>query len=92
MKKIIYTSLAIATIGLSSCSLNLPVMVTDNPVGTKTGESSYKVFIFGIREFNADRSIATAAKNGGITKVATVDQKVSGKMFSTKYSTIVTGE
>lgn len=76
----------------ASCSVSGPGFVTDNAVNTKTGEASYNVWIFGIRPMDADASIRTAAKNGGITKVASVDYKVKGGLLKTTYSTIVTGE
>lgn len=75
---------------LTSCSVSTPFLTTDN-AAEKRGTASYKV-ILGIRPAVADISIKQAAKNGGITKVATVDLKVESKLFSTKYTTIVTGE
>ena len=38
-----------------------------------------------------DLSIQTAAKNGGITEVGSVDYQVYGGLFVSKYKTIVTG-
>lgn len=91
MKKAIYKLSGLALIlAMTSCSVAGPFLVTDN-AGVKTGVSSYNV-VFGFKPMNADASIATAAKNGGITKVATVDFKVEGKLFKTTYSTVVTGE
>jgi hypothetical protein len=66
-------------------------VVTDNAVGSKVGEAEtlQVLMIYG----GGDDSVAAAAKNGGITKIATVDQKVFhiGGIFG-KYTTIVTGE
>lgn len=76
---------------LTSCSMSSPGMATRNPVGNKIGVASANYFL-SIPPFKADLSIKKAAENGGITKVATVDYKVEGKIFSTTYSTIVTGE
>ena len=85
--------LAVAAITLlASCSVSGPLMITDNDVSTKRGEASYNVWIFGIRPIHADASIRTAAKNGGITKVATVDAKVRAGFLKSTYTTIVTGE
>mgnify|MGYP006084597599 FL=1 len=83
----------ISIVALTSCSVSGPLFVTDNAGGdsAKTGEASYKV-IFGFRPMNADASIATAAENGGITKVSTVDVKITGGLFKTTYTTVVTGE
>ena len=81
----------IAALVLQSCSVAAPVLVTDNAVGSKVGEAKYKV-ILGFPPMKADAGIATAAKNGGITKVATVDIKVKGGLFTQTVSTIVTGE
>lgn len=81
-----------ATAMLASCSLTLPVAATSNPVGSKVGTSSATGYL-GILFFGADASIQTAAKNGGITKISTVDIKQStilGLIYT--YETIVTGE
>lgn len=77
---------------LSSCSTSMivPVAVTDNPVGTKKGVAKATA-IFGICT-NCDVGAAKAAKNGKITKIATVDFKVKASFFKTTYETIVTGE
>lgn len=94
MKKVIKTIFAGSLLlSLASCSVSGPLFVTDNAGGkaNKTGEASYKV-ILGFMPMKADASIATAAKNGKITKVATVDQKIQGGLFVKTYSTVVTGE
>jgi predicted small lipoprotein YifL len=94
MKKIITNTLvALSLLALTSCSISGPLFITDNAGGTnaKTGESSYTI-IFGFMPFNADASIVTAARNGDITKVATVDQKIYGNFFTTTVTTVVTGE
>lgn len=92
MKKL-RTVLGIGMVALlTSCSISGPLLVTDNKALEKRGEASYTVWLGFIRPMTADASIKTAAKNGGITKVATVDVKVYGGLFKTTYSTIVTGE
>ncbi len=77
---------------LTSCSLTMPVTTTSNPVGSKVGTSKatgYLMFLF----FDQDASIREAAKNGGITKISTVDIK-QGNILNLliTYETIVTGE
>jgi hypothetical protein len=92
MKKI-KSIFAIAILGLmTSCSISGPLLVTDNEARVKRGEAGYTVWLGFIRPMEADASIRTAAKNGGITKVATVDQKVESKLFRSTYTTIVTGK
>lgn len=77
---------------MSSCSLTLPVAATSNPVGTKVGEAKATGFL-GVLFFDADASIRTAAKNGGITKISTVDIKQENVLnLIVTYTTIVTGE
>lgn len=92
MKKIknLLLFVSIASI-LASCSVAGPLMVTNHSIGSKRGEASRKIF-FGITFGHTDLGAITAAKNGNVKKIATVDWKVTGKLFSTKYSTIVTGE
>lgn len=77
---------------VSSCAISYPIAVKSNK-SVKEGRASVKV-IFGIPPMNSDLSIKTAAENGGITKIATVDFLVESKAlgFVAKYTTIVTGE
>jgi hypothetical protein len=75
----------------SSCSTIHPLNATSNPLGNKVG-SSEATSVFGIC-FDGDASIRTAAKNGGITKISTVDVKKTNVLFVvTTVRTIVTGE
>jgi hypothetical protein len=92
MKKTKYIiGLGLVSIILASCSVSGPLFVTSNTIGKKTGVASRTLFL-GITLGTTDLSIQTAAKNGGITKIATVDTKVEGGLFTSTYSTIVTGE
>jgi hypothetical protein len=88
-----------------SCSSTQPFFVTNNSVGTKVGKASGTCYdLFGIFTLfqlgkaggiclDADYSIQSAAKNGGITKIATVDiRKTSVLGIVITYETIVTGE
>lgn len=77
---------------LTSCAVTLPVNATSNPVGSKVGTAKATGYL-GVLFFDQDASIRTAAKNGGITKISTVDIK-KGSMFNiiVTYETIVTGE
>lgn len=78
-------------VSLSSCAVMVqPGMATGNPIGEKTGKSSYTT-IFGIA-LNYDQGVAKAAQNGNIDKIATVDYKVETGLFTTEYTTIVTGK
>lgn len=89
--KTIFALLAVVAM-MSSCALTLPVNATSNPVGTRVGTATatgYLGFLF----FDADASIRTAAKNGGITKISTVDIKQTSLLnLIVTYETIVTGE
>jgi len=78
---------------LSSCAFTAPVTATSNEVGSKVGVAkTTRVFAFFFD--GGDASIQTAAKNGGIKKISTVDFKTSVGflgLFGT-FQTIVTGE
>ncbi len=77
---------------LASCSITVPVAATSNQVGSKVGTSKGTCF-FQVLCFDVDASIQSAARNGGITKISTVDFKkkdVLGIIIT--YETIVTGE
>jgi hypothetical protein len=78
---------------LASCSITSPVNATSNPVGTKVGTAKGTCW-FGTLCFKVDNSIKTAAKNGGVTRIATVDHKtkIFPFGFAIQYTTIVTGE
>ena len=89
--KSILAFLAVAVM-MSSCALTLPVNATSNAVGNKVGTANATGYL-GILFFNADASIRTAAKNGGITKISTVDIKQTSLLnLIVTYETIVTGE
>lgn len=76
----------------TGCSLTLPVNATSNDVGEKVGTAKATGFLT-VLFFDADASIQTAAKNGGITKISTVDVKHTNILgILTTYETIVTGE
>ncbi|MBP1673032.1 MAG: hypothetical protein H6Q25_847 [Bacteroidetes bacterium] len=95
MKKLIYifTVLIILGVFLASCTTTAPLAVTSNYVGTKVGVAKTTRFLFFYPD-GGDYSIQTAAKNGGITKIATVDIKRTPKFFYIleTYETVVTGE
>lgn len=77
---------------MASCSLTLPVNATGNTVGEKVGTSKATGYL-GVLFFDADASIRTAAKNGGIKKISTVDIKQTSILgLIVTYETIVTGE
>jgi hypothetical protein len=103
MKKIILGTLVLVLIILAGCSsLTLPVAATANPVGSKVGEAT-ETRIFGglhvqmgtngfLLFFSGDKGLSTAAANGGISRIATVEQRVDSNPFILKVTTIVTGE
>ena len=89
MKKLLLLVSVISLIGFTSCTRVYPTLIT-KAASIKTGKVEKKVW-FGICT-NKDLSTYTAAKNGGITKVATVDRGVKRGLFNKTYFTIVTGE
>ena len=93
MKKIV-SLLAATAIGafMTSCSITLPVNATSNPVGSKVGTSSGKC-VLQVLCFGVDASIKSAAKNGNIKQISTVDMKVKDVLgIVTTYECQVTGE
>ena len=93
MRKILISSICVGALLLASCSVKAPVAVTSNKIGSKTGVASRTVF-FNLWFGTTDISLKTAAKNGNITKIATVDSKSEVGFLGLKktVSTIVTGE
>lgn len=90
--KFLVLAIALSLTALASCSITMPVAATSNSIGNKVGMAKASGFL-GILFFDADASIKTAAKNGGITKISTVDIKSSSLLnILVSYETIVTGE
>ena len=96
MRKLKMLGLGLLLVGasaLSSCSVTVPVTATSNPVGSKVGIAKSQQILFFFPD-GGDLSIQTAAKQGGISKISTVDFKRTMVFlnFVTAYETIVTGE
>lgn len=83
--------ICLAVITLSSCSITIPVSASAQPIGPKVGKSSGSCY-FGIC-IGVDASILTAAENGGITTISTVDFRTKSFLGLVKtYECIVTGQ
>jgi len=95
MKKIVLLFVGITLLALAGCTSVTPLAATSNELGNKVGQASiFYLFSFLPLPFHGDRGIAKAARNGGITKISTVDTKTVVWPFflGTVYTTIVTGE
>ncbi len=92
MRKLILTVVcSIIALALVSCSTTVPFTATSNPVGKKMGKSQI-TYILGFPIAN-DAGIYKAAKNGGISKISTVDIKhTSIAYLYYNIDTIVSGE
>lgn len=89
--KIALSLFAVAALA-SSCALTMPVNATSNSVGSKVGTAKATGYL-GVLFFDQDASIKSAAKNGGITKISTVDIKHTSLLnIIVTHETIVTGE
>ncbi len=88
----LFASALFIALTLSACSITMPVDATSNPVGSKVGKATGNTFL-GVLAFGVDVSIQKAAKNGGITKISTVDiQRDDILGLYQTYTVIVTGE
>jgi len=69
-----------------------PIAATSNPVGSKTGSAScmYLLSIFPLGDW--DTGVYKAAKNGGISRISTVDSKMQFFYIVSIVTTVVTGE
>lgn len=85
MKKIIGAA-SIALL-MGSCTIAHEITVTNNPVGTKKGVAKGTNF-----SKDLDLSAEAACKNGGITKIGTMEFKVKQIIILTKFQLVVTGE
>jgi len=97
MKKFIVVIMALVIIcslftGCATLTYPVGVITLNNPAGSKEGRSSGKVWLglFG----NVDTSVQTAAKNGNITQISTIQciEKVGLLGLWKEYTVIVTGE
>ncbi|MGP1588075.1 MAG: TRL domain-containing protein [Treponemataceae bacterium] len=91
MKKAIFIVLALTVVLFASCVSTWPITSTGSNLGSKVGQATTTV-IFGLPLQNSDCSIASAAKNGGITKVSTVDVKLTNYFVFCKITTTVRGD
>lgn len=90
MKKLaIILTCLVVTLSTSCNVMYPPISTTASAV--KTGEATGTAW-FGVFFKNIDVSITAAAKNGGISKIATVDHSIKIGIFRTRYITRVTGE
>ena len=81
----------IVAVAMASCTAGNPGIAT-GAKSIKTGTAERTIWL-GITFGHTDLGAATAAKNGGLTKVATIDfEVVTGKPFQATYRTVVTGE
>ncbi len=98
MKKLTTLIAAAAlTLGLAACTSIAPVNATSNPVGSKVGEAETMTILGFLtlkpKALYADYSIQTAAKNGGISRISTVDVYHKNILNIISWTTtIVTGE
>jgi hypothetical protein len=94
MKKLISVMalVIICFLAVGCATITSPVTATTNPVGSKIGQASGKIWLgaFG----SADVGIQAAAKNGGITNISTVDltTKLGILGLWVEYQATVTGE
>ena len=89
---VVALAVAVALIAASCTTVNLPAVMGDGTVGSRTGQASGMIILglFG----TADAGMITAARNGGITQIGAVDHQVTrvfGALLVT-HTTTVTGE
>lgn len=92
LTKIVVLITAVAMVSLlTGCyTIDAPVDATSNPVGEKVGEASGSI-VLGIG--TVDASIRSAAANGGISEISTVDVEIQNILnVYQKVTTTVTGE
>jgi hypothetical protein len=82
MKRCLFLLALTVSLALVGCTSTYyqPGGVTDNPIGSKVGEAP------------ATDGIVAAARNGGITKIATIDYRTTTSLFGVKQTVIVSGE
>ncbi len=87
MKTLKLALIGLTTLSLGSCTVYHTAVVTNNPVGSKTGVAKAKV-----GQVDADFTFQSAMKNGKITKAGIAETKVTGFFVFYTGTTKVTGE
>lgn len=72
---------------LTSCTLSHTVIVTNNPVGTKTGTMKS-----GTADADSGVTYSQTMKNGRISKAGIAEYKMKNYVFLIKEYMVVTGE
>ncbi|MDR3019366.1 MAG: TRL-like family protein [Treponema sp.] len=83
MKRLLVLGVILMALAFVGCTTveYYPVAVTNNKIGSKVGEVDVE-----------KGGAYAAAQNGGITKIATVELKVTTTLFSVTKVYVVTGE
>jgi|TARA_X000000368_G_scaffold109029_1_gene84849 hypothetical protein len=90
INKLILTGI-VATI-MASCTVTMPVAVSNAEIGDKRGVSESTV-LFGVIYLNGNYGLKEAAVNGGIsTAIATIDEETKDMIFFAKKKLIVTAK
>ena len=92
IRKILGVLIILALFFVAGCSTTLPVNATSNALGTKVGEAKGTYLFNCIPLFGADSSIQRAARRGNISRISTVDQRITSYFLWTDVTTVVTGE
>jgi hypothetical protein len=93
MKKRLLTLLALLfVVSMLAGCFTTPIAATGNPIGSKTGSAScmYVLSVFPLGDW--DTGIFHAAKNGGISRISTVDVKTQNFYIVSIVTTVVTGD
>lgn len=75
---------------LTACASRGPITATSNELGSSKGEACKRDILF-IFPLSSDNSIYSAAKDGRITKISTVDQHHFISIFYNTHCTVVHG-
>lgn len=86
MKSKLFFALAAATMFLSSCVVSHTALVTNNPVGEKTGVAKAKI------SPTADWSFKKAKEDGDICTIGIAETKMTQILIFPRISVTVTGE
>jgi hypothetical protein len=90
-KVLVLVSVVLLSLLLASC-YTMPIGATGNPVGSKTGSASCTYILGFLPLSDWDTGVYKAAKNGGISRVSTVDYKFQYFYVVAIVTTVVTGE
>ena len=77
-------------LALASCTFAGPVAISSNPIGPKRAHGCMNAYLGGLFT-SGQNNLYVTAKGAGISKISTVDAKVTHYILFSRYCTYISG-